>query len=497
MTQEAGNHMAPRHGASLSEHQAPGGGTRRATRRFTGLRVRAAAGLLSVLALAACELALAPEPSAVLDDALPESTAIPAAWSSKGAASSAVGDNWVASFRDSRMTSLVNEALTNNRDLTAAAARVQAALQTAQIAGAPIMPWVGASAGSHQIRNLDADRTHQHSGGGIAVSWEVDLWGKLRSNQAAAVAGAGAVANEAVWASQSIAATVGRSWIAYIEIGQLLAAADDVVDQYAQLVSLAQKREAAGVVSDFDVVQAQGRLNAAKAARVELRAQSNEAAAALEVLLGRYPSLKLKPASSYPRMPGTLSAGLPLSLLDRRPDVVAAREQVIAAFYNVEVAKLTRLPGISLTAAGGKLVDPSLALLGAGNPGFLQIGVGLLQPIFMGGALQADVVRMTARQAEATANYGQTVLEAFGEVEARMANEQLLRQALGSWRASYDDAKDAVQLGEKDYDAGTIDMVALLYLTEFAIGRRINVIQSQSALLTNRVNLYLALGESY
>lgn len=452
---------------------------------------------MAALLLGACDIAPAPQKDALLDEALPQSTDIPAAWSSAGANQSVVGDHWVASFRDPKLTALVDEAIANNRDLVAAAAKVEAALQSARIAGAPILPWVGAEAAGESIRNLDADRTHKHSGGAIVVSWELDLWGKLRSGQASALAEASAVANDAAWARQSIAATVGRSWIAYIEIGQLIAAANEVVNQYGQLVTLAQDRESAGVASEFDVVQAQGRLSAAKAALVELQASSNEAAAALEVLLGRYPSLKLKPASSFPPMPGALSAGLPLSLLDRRPDVIAARDQVIAAFYRVEVAKLTKLPGISLSAAGGKFFDPGLALIGAGNPDFLQLGVGLLQPIFEGGALQADVLRMTSKQAAATASYGQAVLEAYGEVESRIANERLLRQALANWQDAYSQAQQAVKFGTDDYEAGTIDMVALLNLTEFAIGRRINVIQSRSALLSNRIGIYLALGESY
>lgn len=479
----------------LGRSGAPDGGDLRRG-RAPGRR-RWAVSALGVLALAACELAPQPQQGAVLNEALPKGVSVPAAWSSAGAASSAVGDHWVANFRDPTLTALVNEAIANNRDLAAAAAKVEAALQTARIAGAPILPWVGAEVAGDRFRNLDTDRTHRHSGGALVVSWELDLWGRLRSGQAAAVATAAAVANEAAWARQSIAATVGRSWIGYIEIGLLIAAANDVVSQYAQLVSLAQKREAAGVASEFDVVQAQGRLNAAKAALVELQASSNEAAAALEVLLGRYPAMRLRPAANYPPMPGSLSAGLPLSLLDRRPDVVAARDQVIAAFYNVEVAKLTRLPGISLTAAGGQFFDPSLGVIGIGNPDFLQVGLGLLQPIFQGGALEADVVRMTARQAEATASYGETVLEAYGEVESRLANERLLRQALADWQAAYSDAQDAVKIGIENYEQGTIDMVALLNLTEFAIGRRINVIQSRAALLSNRVNIYLALGESY
>ena len=104
---------------------------------------------------------------------------------------------------------------------------------------------------------------------------------------------------------------------------------------------------------------------------------------------------------------------------------------------------------------------------------------------------------MTSKQAAATVSYGQAVLEAYGEVESRIANERLLRQALANWQDAYSQAQQAVKFGMDDYEAGTIDMVALLNLTEFAIGRRINVIQSRSALLSNRIGIYLALGESY
>jgi outer membrane protein TolC len=183
-------------------------------------------------------------------------------------------------------------------------------------------------------------------------------------------------------------------------------------------------------------------------------------------------------------------------LLDRRPDVLAAHDRVIAAFYDVEVAKLARLPAISLSAAAGRLFDPSLAIIGA-NPDFLRLGIALLQPIFQGGALQAQVFKMTSVQAEATAAYGQTVLNAFAEVETKMANESLLSQRLAESRAAYKNATEAVSVGIDNYKAGTIDMVGVVNLTEFAVGRRIDVIQSQAALLSNRVALYLALGESY
>jgi outer membrane protein TolC len=151
---------------------------------------------------------------------------------------------------------------------------------------------------------------------------------------------------------------------------------------------------------------------------------------------------------------------------------------------------------VSLAASGGRLFDPDIALLGA-NPDFLRAGVGLLQPIFEGGALQAQVVEMTAEQAAATALYGQTVLEAYAEVETRQANETLLRESLASQRAALADAEEAVALGQDNYVAGTMDMTQLLTLQQFVNAAKVEVVQSEAALLTNRIALYLALGEPY
>ncbi|TMV08460.1 TolC family protein [Ruegeria sediminis] len=456
---------------------------------------------VGLLAVAGCETPVPPSDGVILEDALPEGTVIPAAWSTSGAPSSAVKGDWVASFRDPNLTNLVNEALRNNRDMAAAVARVEAAMQTVVIAGSPLLPQIGLEAGAQASRltdrdgRLDLNRTSQVLGGALAASWEIDVWGRLRSDKAASAALAGSIADDARFLQQSIAATVARSWVANIEIAQLAAVSREATEVYENLLIISDERAAAGAVSDFDVVQARARVAAAKAATSQITTDQNTAIGSLEVLLGRYPGLRLKPAASFPRMPGSLPAsGLPLSLLDRRPDVSAARNKVKAAFYNVKVAELTRLPGISLNAAGGALLEPNLSLLGT-NPDFLRIGVNLLQPIFAGGAIDADVARMTSRQAAAVAEYGQTVLEAFKEVETALANEKALRAELANWQESLKDSDEALELANDRYVQGTIDMTGLLVLQQFQLERQVNVIQAQAALLNNRILLYMALGE--
>lgn len=452
---------------------------------------------LTMLALAACDLETPATDSVLLQEALPERTTIPAAWSTSGAPTSAVKGNWVASFRDPNMTSLVREGLANNLDLVAASARVQAALQLVVISGAPLLPEVGLDVGGQRSELTDRDLTSNINGGMIAASWELDIWGKLRADQASSTALAKSVADDALYLQQSIAATVARSWIANIELKRLIDVSNQATQIYSDLLVLTNEKADAGQVSDFDVVQARSRVAAAKAATSQIRTSQNGAIGTLEVLVGRYPGLTLKPASRFPYMPGALpSSGLPLSLLDRRPDISAARNKVISAFYKSEVAKLARLPSISLNLAGGSLLDPNLALLGT-NPEFVRIGVNLLQPIFAGGSLQANVERMTAKQATAVAEYGQTVLQAFNEVETALANEKTLRSELANWRESLKDSNEALAFANDRYVQGTIDMTGLLTLQQFQIGTQINVIETESALLNNRVLLYMALGESF
>ncbi|MEM7319102.1 MAG: efflux transporter outer membrane subunit [Pseudomonadota bacterium] len=452
---------------------------------------------IALTVLTGCELPTPQTDAQLLQDALPANTAIPSKWAASGVPTSAVKGNWVGTFRDPTMAKLVQEGLWNNRDLVAAAARVEAAFQTAIIAGAPILPQVGLEGGTQTSELTNRNISRDTSGAVIAASWELDVWGKLRASQASSTALARAVADDARYLQQSIAATIARTWIATIELRSLIAVSNKAAENYAALLVLTQDKEAAGVVSDFDVVQARSRLAAAKAATSSIQTTQNEAIGDLEVLLGRYPSLSLKPASRFPYMPGALPAsGLPLSLLNRRPDIRAARSKVNSAFFKSQEAKLTQLPGITLSAAGGTLFDPDLSLLGA-NPQFLRIGANLLQPIFAGGAIEANIARMSAKQRAAVAEYGQAVLKAFDEVETALANEKVLRQELTHWRNAYRDSTEALNLANDRYVQGTIDLTGLLFLQQFQIEREVNVIQTEAALLNNRVLLYMALGESF
>ena len=159
------------------------------------------------------------------------------------------------------------------------------------------------------------------------------------------------------------------------------------------------------------------------------RESYGEARRALEVLLGRYPAAEIEVAAAYPILPVPGAAGAPASLLERRPDIVAAERAVLAAFRQEEAAELALLPNFSFSLIGGRLGDPVLSILHL-NPWLASAAIGASIPIYEGGALRAQVKIATAQQAQAVARYGSVVLKAFREVENALANERLLAKRL-------------------------------------------------------------------
>jgi outer membrane protein TolC len=195
-------------------------------------------------------------------------------------------------------------------------------------------------------------------------------------------------------------------------------------------------------------------------------------------------------------LPAPTGTGLPLSLLERRPDIVAAERDVIAAFREHEAAKLALLPDFSFSLVGGRLGDPILSLLKL-NPWLASAAIGAFVPIYEGGALRATIRIATAQQAEAVARYGSIALTAFREVENALANEDLLRKRLPLEQRALSDREAAVRIATEQYRAGRIDQLSVSQIQASAIAADASVVELRSAELTNRIRLHLALGGSF
>jgi outer membrane protein, multidrug efflux system len=456
-------------------------------------------GVVVLLFLAAlvsgCALSKPPRRSEVVTNALPQGTAIPAQWSST-TNTNPVANNWLKTFNDPRLDAIVAEAITNNLDLRQAAAGVEGARQTVIVVGSQLLPHVGGKLGAGATR----DDGHDDWGSGttaiLGAGWEPDVWGRLRAQRAAWQASYEATALDFAWAQQSLAATTAKAWYLAVETRQLVNLAEQVVGVYSQLLELVKVRRAAGKVTDLDVAEAGASLNTAQSRLRAAQAADSEVKRGLELLLGRYPSAEIESARDFAPAPPPVRAGAPSSLVERRPDLLAAERQVLAAFRRHEAARLALLPSFMLGLEGGRLEDNLLSLLQM-NPWLFRAAIGMTIPIYTGGELTARIQIATARQQAAVAAYGSAALAAFREAENALTNEGLLAQRLQFDLAALRDRTEAVRISRIQYTAGATDLLSVLQLQADQIGTELGVIKLRNAQLANRINLHLALGGSF
>ena len=449
---------------------------------------------LAVLFVAGCALKVPPTHDDTVDQALPKTTRIPPAWRADPQ-SGAVASDWLRSFDDPVLVAIVAEAIANNPDLRAAAAKVAIAQQTVIVVGSRLLPWVGIQMGANVTDDRDSGTFNSNSAF-LGVAWELDVWGKLRAQRAASEANAEAAALEYAYARQSLAATTAKLWYVAVETRQLLLLSEQAVKIYSNLLDLVQLRRNAGKDSDLDVVDVRAKLEAAQSEVERAREMYGEARRALEVLLGRYPAAEIEVAAIYPPLPPFAGAGIPSALLERRPDLLAAEREVLAAFRKEEAAQLALLPNFSISLAGGRLGDQVLSLLHL-NPWLISAGIGVSIPIYEGGALQAKVEIATAQQAQAIASYGAVALTAFREVESGLANERLLALQLPLDQKSLADRTEAVRIATVQYKAGRRDLLWVAQLQTAQLASESNVIKLRGAQRSNRVRLYQSLGGSF
>ncbi len=450
--------------------------------------------LIAAVLLSGCALKSPPTHDAVVEQALPANTRVPGAWRA-GPRGGEVTDDWLKSFDDPALEGIVAEAIAHNPDLRAAATQVAIAQQAVVIVGSRLLPSLGVQLGATATRDQN-NGSSSNSTALLGVAWELDVWGRLRAQRAAAEAGAEAVALDYAYARQSLAATTAKLWYLAIEARQLLALGERAVAIYDELLSLVQLRRDAGKDSDLDVVDVRAKLESARSDVARAEEAYGEARRGLEVLLGRYPATEIAVAATYPALPPLAATGVPSSLLERRPDLLAAEREVIVAFRREEAAQLALLPEFSLSLSGGRVGDQVLSLLRL-NPWLVSAGIGMSVPIYEGGALRARVDIATAQQLQAVALYGAAALTAFREVEDSLANERLLGLQLPLDQKALDDRTEAVRIATLQYKAGRRDLLWVAQLQTAQLASESSLIKLRASQRTNRVRLVQALGGSF
>lgn len=429
---------------------------------------------------------------------------VPAHWASEGN-TNPVLDDWIASFGDEQLVHLVNEAITNNANLAVTAARLDQAIASAGAARANLWPQLSGSLNAQNttlIKRTDAEKAGGVKanttlyGASLDLSWEVDVWGRLRYASRSAADAAAASAADYAAARRSLAAQVAKAWFAAAEAKLQYQLKDNFVSSYEETLRIVEAKFKAGAVSEQDVANAKADLASARRLAEAAATTLKEAVRSLEVLLGRYPAAELAVADDLQAVPPAIPTGLPSQLLERRADIIAAERRVAAAFNTTEAAKAARLPQISLTSNLGSgstelkdLVDPkNMALNFAGN---------LFAPLFDAGLRQSQVELAQAQQREAMASYRDTALTAFQEVENLLVSgtslavqEEQLREAVTQYETTR-------RIAETRYKAGSISLTDVLVIQRQELQAKSNLLILRDQRLTQRVNLHLALGGDF
>ena len=463
----------------------------------SGSLIRTALAAACIGGLAACATKPPPATDAVRSDAL-AGEPVRAAWTATTTApTDPIADNWLATFDDAQLTALVNESLARNPDLRAAGARVEQSAAYATSARAALLPWVNLLGTGGVKAGGGSDLTSALQGIMLGVSWEPDLWGRLRYGRNAADETYASAQADFEFARQSMAAQVARSWFVAIETKVQLQAAREMESSAAKLVALAQERERVGNGSAKDVALTKASLGTMQDSARQARLAHEQAVRSLETLLGRYPSAELQVAADLPALPGPVPVGMPLDMLERRPDLVAAGRRVNAAFNRVGEANASLLPTIRLNASVSALSSDVLQLQDDYSNPSGGAGGTLFAPIYRGGALRAQVELRTAEQKEAVALYGSQVLRALRDVENALSASAILAERVTILRDVLGEQERTLTLEEQSYRVGRSDLRAVQLQQQQVQAARVAYVRARSEELAQRVNLHLALGGSF
>jgi len=432
-----------------------------------------------------------PDATALKGEGLPK-VVVPDKWVSPAGPGDTT-DNWLTSFHDDQLTAAVAEAITNNPDVQVGAARVEQAMLYAKLAGAQLYPSVDLLAKGGG--GLGGDSTGL-TGAVLRAAWELDLWGRVRYGRAAAREDARSAEADFEYARQSMAAAVAKSWFLATEAGLQAEVARGSIREGDQLVSLAETRSRVGVGNDEDVYVARANVGTYRDTLRELEQARENAIRALELLMGHYPAAAAAVTPQLPGQPDVVPSGLPSTLLERRPDVIAAERRVAAAFNRVHEAKAARLPSISLTGGVSAISSDLFLLKNRDNPVW-NYGASLLMPLFRGGALKTQVEIRTAEQKQAVAAYASVGLRAFGEVETALSAENAARERERILAQTLADNQRAYDVVQTQFKVGSTD---LRYVSQRQLAlnaTRSGLVRMQAEQRVQRINLHLALGGSF
>lgn len=407
-----------------------------------------------------------------------------------------ISTGWLSEFSDVGLKRSVNEALAHNRSLKAASARLREAREETIIARARQSPSLGAGAVAGSTDGTAVARANNY-GLNLAASWEPDLWGRLRDLTRAAEADERAAIEDFRGARLSLAANAAKAYVNLVSAGQEVNLAEVTLDSFQKNLRIIERNYKATGEGALDIQFARTNVSSTQRALEQRKLERDDAARTLEVLQGRYPEGKTGAPGELPELPGSVPAGIPANLIERRPDLAAARARLFASAKRADAARKSLLPDFSLTGSSGVAGARFGDLL---NADFLitTIAGRANQVLFDGGELAANARGTLATNDRLVNEYAQLALEAFREVEATLAADRSLAAQENFLNSEVEQASLAERQAERDYAEGiNPNILSVLEAQRRANNARASIIRLRNQRLQNRFDLHLALGGDF
>jgi len=410
--------------------------------------------------------------------------------------------NWWALFDDPVLEQLIAVALAHNNSIMEAAANVEQAAAAVSVARAPLFPQVDYQATGGRVRfseqgtaALPGNITNPTNAYALlgGASWEIDLWGRIRRQTEAARANFMATDEARRGVILSLVAAVASDYIRLRALDEELDMALQTQATYAESLRVMELQFKYGRVSEMNVEQARSRYETASAEIPLLRAQTVQLENSLAALMGRNPGPIPRGKTIFSLAVPQVPAGVPSELLERRPDLLQAEQQLHAANAAIGAAKALYFPTISLTGTYGT-ASTQLANLFSGPTKSWNYGGSMTGPIFAGGAVSGQVAEAKAARKASLYAYEQAIQNAFADVDTALAARAQLVEQIGAQQRLVTALKGYDRFARLQYDGGRAPYSTVLQAEEQLFPAQLNFAQAQGDLLISVVNIYKAMG---
>lgn len=403
---------------------------------------------------------------------------------------------WWEQFNDPVLNDLIAVALSGNKDLLIASARIEEYEGRYGVSRAGLFPQVGLGADASQ-QNTRSGSTQKGNYGSydtmLSTSWEIDLWGKIRRQNEAARAQVVASEEGRQGVILSLVASVASAYINLRDLDRQLEIATSTAKSREASYAVFQDRYAGGVISTLELSQNKSQYEEALANIPSLEKSIAQQENALSLLLGRNPEPIARGKSIDDLGVPAVPEGLPSSLLERRPDIREAEQNLIAANAQIGAAKAAYYPSISLTGVLG-VASGNLSSLFSGAASTWQYGAAVNVPIFSAGRIGSQVKVAEAQQQQALFAYQKAIQNAFREVNDALVDQEKTLTQLDAQRLQVDSLKQYAETARLRYDNGYTSYIEVLDAERSLFNAQLQYTRTQQTRLQAMVNLYKAIG---